>query len=237
MPDVLAQLSAEGVAYNQLTMCRERLTELMAEKLELAWPNSRGIELKTFAFVKAEPYKVDEKAFVEKCSQAQAADDVTSEAFSAEFEKLMKGLGQAAGDALNAFQEELSSIFGGLANAGDSEEDDEKFDDLLNSILNDNGVDVLGSWECPELKQIVTFALLDAAIVTDGREVWRGDWQETQYEDGNVLLVCPTADSLGCYAYFEYHTDAENADEEYLAGVLADTGTEKQYIRFAKMKK
>lgn len=237
MPDVLAQLSAEGVAYNQLTMCRERLTELMAEKLELAWPNSRGIELKTFAFVKAEPYKVDEKAFVEKCSQAQAADDVTSEAFSAEFEKLMKGLGQAAGDALNAFQEELSSIFGALADAGDSEEDDEKFDDLLNSILNDNGVDVLGSWECPELKQIVTFALLDAAIVTDGREVWRGDWQETQDEDGNVLLVCPTADSLGCYAYFEYHTDAENADEEYLAGVLADTGTEKQYIRFAKMKK
>ena len=52
-----------------------------------------------------------------------------------------------------------------------------------------------------------------------------------------MLLVCPTADSLGCYAYFEHHTDAENADEEYLAGVLADTGTEKQYIRFAKMKK
>ena len=49
MPDVLAQLSAEGVPYTQLTMCRERLTELMAQKLELAWPNSRGIELKTFA--------------------------------------------------------------------------------------------------------------------------------------------------------------------------------------------
>lgn len=46
-----------------------------------------------------------------------------------------------------------------------------------------------------------------------------------------------TADSLGCYAYFERHTDPDNPDEEYLAGVLKDTGTEKQYIRFTKIAK
>lgn len=235
MSDVLAQLCAEGVPYTQLTMCRERLTQLMAQMLELAWPNSRGIELKTFAFAKAEPYKVDEKAFIQKCQQARAADDVSSEAFSEEFGKLMKELGQVAGEALNMFQGELESLFGGLTEDTDGEEDGE-YDDLFNSIFNGTGVDMIGSWICPELKQIVTFALLDAAIEMDGKEVWRGDWAQTQDEDGNTVIVCPTANSLGCYAYFEHHTDPENKDEEYLAGVLADTGTEKQYVRFVKIK-
>ncbi len=233
LPEVLAQLSAEGIHYAQLPMCRERLTELMAHKLALAWPSSRGIELKAFAFAKAEPYKVDEKAFVQKCQQAQAADDVTSEAFSEEFGKLMKELGQVAGEALNIFQGEIASIFGGVADSADDEEDEE-YDDLLNSIFNSSGVDVLGSWKCPELKQVITFALLDAAIETNGKEVWRGDWEQIQDEDGRTLIVCPTADSLGCYGYFEHHADL---NEEYLAGVLADTGTEKQYIRFIRMTK
>lgn len=236
LPDVLAQLSAEGVPYNHLPMCRERLTELMKEKLALVWPNSRGVELKTFTFVKAEPYKVDEKAFLQKCQQAQAADDVTSETFSEEFGKLLKGLGQAAGEAMHLFQGELESLFEGLDETADDEEDGE-FDDILNSIFSGAGAGVLGSWECPELKQVVTFALLDAAIATDGKEVWRGDWEQTQDAGGNTVIVCPTADSLGCYAYFAHHTDEDNPDEEYIAGVLTDTGTEKQYIRFTKMAK
>ena len=51
--------------------------------------------------------------------------------------------------------------------------------------------------------------------------------------NGNPLIVCPTADAIGCYVYFEYHAESE----PYLAGVLADTGTEKQYIRFARVAK
>ena len=54
---------------------------------------------------------------------------MTSESFSKEFENLMKGLGQAAGEALNAFQEELASIFGGLEDVAENEEDGE-FDDF-----------------------------------------------------------------------------------------------------------
>ena len=232
MSDVLAQLSAEGVPYTQLTLCRERLTELMAQKLELAWPNSRGIELKTFAFVKAEPYKVDEKAFIEKCRQAQAADDVTGEAYGEELENLLIGLGHAAGEALTAFRDEVVSIFGDLTDPTD-EEGEEETDDFLESILSGTGANVYGSWICPELKQIVTFTVLDAAVEIDGREVWRGDWKQIQDTNGNPLIVCPTADAIGCYAYFEYHAESE----PYLAGVLADTGTEKQYIRFAKVAK
>ena len=132
---------------------------------------------------------------------------------------------------MNIFQGELASLFDGFTEATEGEEDGE-YDDLLNSILNGSGVDVLGSWECPELKQVVTFALLDAAIATAGKEIWRGDWEQAEDEEGRTLIVCPTADSLGCYDHFEHHTDE---DGEYLAGVLADTGTEKQYIRFIKM--
>jgi len=237
LPDVLAQLSQEGVHYNQLPMCQERLTELMAEKLALVWPNSKGVELKTFAFVKAEPYKVDEKAYIQKCQQAQAADNVTSEAFSEEFGKLLKGLGQAAGEAINIFQGEIESLFGGGFSETEDDTDDGEYDDLLNCVFCGTGVDVLGSWECPELKQVVTFALLDAAISTDGREVWRGDWVKTQNDDGVTLIVCPNADSIGCYGYFEHHTSPDNPDGEYLAGVLNDTGTVKQYIRFTKIAK
>ncbi len=234
MPEVLAQLSAEGIHYTQLPMCQKRLTELMAQKLAFAWPNSRGVELKVFAFAKAEPYKVDEKAFVQKCQQAQAAADVPAEAFGQELGKLMNYFGQAAGKALNIFQGEIESLFDGLTETADDEDDGES-DDLWDSIFSGTGVDVIGSWECPELKQVVTFALLDAAIATDGNEVWRGDWEQKQDAGGNTIIVCPTADSLGCYAYFERHTDPDNDDTEYLAGVLADTGTEKQYIRFTKM--
>ena len=76
--------------------------------------------------------------------------------------------------------------------------------------------------------------MLDASIETDGRKVWRGEWEEQEDEDGVKTITCPTADSLGSYAYFELHAAPEGDDGEYLAGIISDNGTEKQYIRFVR---
>lgn len=227
LPDVLAQLAAEGIPYTELCGQSERLTALMNEKLALAWEHSRGIELKQFVIAMTTPNKEDEAAFWEQCAHAKAADDVTSEAFSEDFEKLMQELGTVAGEAVNLFQSEMTSLFEGLADALDSaltEEDEEDFS--LEELLSSGGSDVMGRWECPQLKQSITFTLLDAVIETGGQETWRGDWEERH--DGDVVtVVCPTAPAFGCYAYFELHGDTLDA-------VLSDTGDEKQCIRFVK---
>ena len=60
-----------------------------------------------------------------------------------------------------------------------------------------------------------------------------GDWEEKEQEDKTKIVVCPTADGLGCYKYFEYHKDESS---EYLAGVFFAEDGEKQFVRFERKK-
>ena len=113
----------------------------------------------------------------------------------------------------------------------DEEDSDDNYDLDLENLLDNCSMNVMGKWECPELKQVITFSILDASIEMDGKEVWRGDWEEKQDENGATTVVCPTADSFEYYAYFNLITDSEN-EKEYLEGVLSDTGKEKQFVRF-----
>ena len=239
-PNVLEQLAKDGVRYTEICANTERITELMSEKLKIAWENSRGIELKSFCVVTAEPNKTDEKTFLEKCEHAKKTDDISSQEFSEEFSELLKDLGKVAGETIDSFQTEMTSFFGEFAETlekelgvTDEEDSDDNYDLDLENLLDNCSTNVMGKWECPELKQVITFSILDASIEMDGKEVWRGDWEEKQDENGATTVVCPTADSFEYYAYFNLITDSEN-EKEYLEGVLSDTGKEKQFVRFFK---
>ena len=242
LPDLLGQLANEGVPYTEICASTDRITEFMRKKLAVAWKKSRGIELKEFTIVMAQPSRDDEEAFIDKCRKAKEAQKdpkLGTEQFSEEFESVMKELGKVAGDALHTFSQEMISLFGGLAEEFEKEfdkaekesESDEKCDDFdIDSILEGCHTDVMGTWECPELGQTVRFELLYAVIETNGQQVWMGDWEEREV-DGYDRVICPTADSLGYYKYFEYHNDDE---DEFLAGIILDTDDEKQYIRFVR---
>ena len=242
LPELFAQLSADGVPYTDISGCGDRVTEFMKEKLALAWKSSRGIELKEFKFIVTEPNRDDVKVFEEKCALAgekTAGSSFDSEQFSEEFSAVMKELGKVAGDAMATFGKEMVSLFDELAeqldkeiNSSEAESDEESSDDFdIDSILEGCSTDVMGTWECPELGQTIRFELLYAVIETNGQQVWMGDWEEKEGDDGFDIVVCPTADSLGCYKYFEYHN---GDDDEYLAGIILDTGDEKQYVRFVR---
>ncbi len=245
LPDLLNQLAAEGVTYTEICASTDRITEFMREKLAIAWKSSRGVKLKTFNLVMAQPNRDDEAAFLNKCRKAEEASggpNLGSEQFSEEFEEVMKELGKVAGDALHSFSKEMVSLFDDLAEGLEKEigntksesesESDEAFDDFdIDSILDGCSTDAMGTWECTELGQTIRFELLYAVIEMNGQQVWMGDWEEKNGDDGVDTVVCPTADSIGCYKYFEYHN---GDDGEYLAGIILDTGDEKQYVRFVR---
>ena len=238
MPALLAQLSAEDLPYSEICSATDRATAYMRDMLAVAWGSSRGIDLKKFTIVMAEPNRDDENAFLEQCRQAEEASngpEFDSEQFSAEFNEVMKELGRAAGDALHSFGKEMASLFEGIAEElekelGSSEEESSADDFDLDSILDGCCTAVMGTWECAELGQRVRFELLYAVIETNGQQVWMGDWDEQEEDDGSYTVVCPTADTLGCYKYFKYYNDGE----EHLAGIIFDSDDETQYVRFVR---
>ena len=151
---------------------------------------------------------------------------------SEEFDKQMKAFGQAAGEMFGALAEGMTAFMGGFAESvGKTFESVETgFNASFEGSLNGRKMDLLGTWSCPELRQSVTLAVFDANFVVGGKEIWRGDWEERE-EDG-LRTVYPKADTLGGYGHFEVQKDEDG--RLYLAGILSDTGTEKQFVRFVK---
>jgi len=247
LPGVFRQLSEEGIPYTDVASQTERITELMKEKLASAWKDSRGIELTEYAIFLAEANREEEEAFRLRCQQEKEKKKTASrtesgnpsgEPFSEEWNEAINEISRSAEEAFSMLQGGITSLLSGFMGAIEKGLDSTEVNGSVTSSASGvkRSLHLLGTWECLELKQTAIFALMDACILMNGQEIWRGNWKELPGADGADAVITSDDEKMGGYTCFEYHKASDSADGEYLAAVFADTDMGKQYIRFTKTK-
>lgn len=247
MPGVFRQLSEEGIPYTNVASQNERITELMKEKLASAWKVSRGIELTEYEVFLTEANREEEEAFRLRCQQEEEkkktafgaeSGNPSGEPFSEEWNEAVNDISRGAEEAFSMLQGGITSLLSGFMGAIEKGLDSAEVNGSVTSSSSGvkRSLHLLGTWECPELKQTVIFALMDACILMNGQEIWRGNWKELPGTDGADAVITSDDEKMGGYTCFEYHKASDGADGEYLAAVFADTDMGKQYIRFTKTK-
>ena len=160
----------------------------------------------------------------------------SGEPFSEEWNEAVNEISRSAEEAFSMLQGGIVALLGGFMSAVEKGLDTARVNGSITSSGVKRSLHLLGTWECTELKQTVILAIMDACVMMNGQEIWRGSWKELPGEAGADAVITSDDGRIGGYTCLEYHKDTESTEGAYLAAVFADTDIGKQYIRFKKTK-